>query len=65
MEGIGEKIREARRKKGLTAQQLAYRAGLSLWTIHRLETGKTQKPEAETLSRLLAILGKNLVVDES
>ena len=39
---IGRKIRENRKKLGLTQQQLANRSGISLQHVSNIETGKTQ-----------------------
>lgn len=39
---IGRKIRENRKKLGLTQQQLANRSGISLQHISNIENGKTQ-----------------------
>lgn len=39
---IGRKIRENRKKLGMTQQQLANRSGISLQHVSNIETGKTQ-----------------------
>lgn len=38
---IGEQLRTWRKLLGLTAEQVADRAGISRGTLHRLETGET------------------------
>lgn len=48
---IAKRIRELRKKKGLSQELLAENSGLSLRTIQRIENGETA-PRGETLKRL-------------
>ena len=55
-------LRDARRRSGLTQQQLAERTGTSQAAISAYEGGSKQ-PSVETLSRLLAASGARLTVE--
>jgi len=52
---VGERIRALRTARKLTQEQLAYRAGVSVGTIARIERGAT-RPTLETLERLARAL---------
>ena len=56
---IGEIIRQARKKKGLTLEQLAHQVGTDTGNLSRLERGK-QGASQELLSKLLGALGLSL-----
>ena len=55
MEGLGERVRQARRAKGLTLQQLEDASGVSksyIWRIEKSEEkGETVRPSGDTLSK--------------
>src|SRR5687767_5515311 len=55
-------IREARRRAGLSQQELAARAGTSQATLSAYENGRKQ-PTVETFDRLLAAAALRLVVE--
>lgn len=55
----GEFVRAARRRAGITQQQLAIRAGTSQAAISRLERGGPS-PSIDTLDRLLRVMGRQL-----
>ena len=57
---IGEKIKHWRQKKGLTQNQLAEKAGLTIATIGRIETGIRQGTNITTLQRMADALGISL-----
>ena len=57
---IGEKIKHWRQKKGLTQNQLAEKAGLTIATIGRIETGIRQGSNITTLQRMADALGISL-----
>ena len=57
----GELVREARKRAGLTQQQLAERAGVSKPAIARLESGRTS-PSLEQVERLMRLAGFDLIV---
>jgi transcriptional regulator with XRE-family HTH domain len=54
-EGFGDRLRELRRRGGLTQQGLARRAGLSVSTVARLEQGGLPSPA--TVAALARALG--------
>jgi DNA-binding XRE family transcriptional regulator len=54
---IGFRIRDARKKNGLTISQLAYKVGVSYITIHRMETGRVS-PSVVLLSEIAHCLGE-------
>lgn len=56
---IGERIRHKRQAKGLTAEQLAQRAGLTLGTVSRIERGANE-PTFSTLSAIAAALDTSI-----
>jgi len=57
---IGEKIKHWRQKKGLTQNQLAEKAGLTIATIGRIEAGIRQGTNITTLQRIAEALGISL-----
>ena len=59
---VGELLREARRRHGLTQKQLAIRARTSQAAISRIERGLVS-PTLETLRKLLAMMNEELVLD--
>lgn len=58
---LGAKIREVRKKRGLTLPQLAAKAGLSNGIVSKLENGKSN-PSLGTLKRLAIALQINIVI---
>ena len=59
MKLIGEQIREAREKLGLSQPEFAQKAGLSRSQLIRIEMGRTWQPRRATLTRLALALGLN------
>lgn len=59
--GIGERIREARQKKGLSVRQLATYADVDERHIRRLEAGTRRTPRFDTFLRLQKVLGPDLL----
>ena len=53
---IGEKVRETRRRKLLTQEQLADKAGVGVNTIIRIERNQVE-PHSRTIRKLAAALG--------
>ena len=51
----GERIREARKKAGMTQAQLSEQSGIAAISIHQYEAGKRQ-PQIERLLRVASIL---------
>lgn len=56
---IGEKIRNIRKGKGLSQEELAEMAGVNLRTIQRVENGETE-PRGKTLSLICDVLGVDI-----
>jgi len=56
---LGNRIREARKKLGLTIKQLAERVGVSYLTIYRVETDKVS-PSVALLSSIAEHLGHSI-----
>lgn len=50
--GVGEKIRSARKRRGITQRELSRLSGVSLSLITKLEQGEYGHPRLETLHRL-------------
>ena len=55
----GRLLRQLRRQHGLSQDQLAIRAGISLTTIRRLEGQPSAPCRCRTLGRLAAALGED------
>jgi transcriptional regulator with XRE-family HTH domain/tetratricopeptide (TPR) repeat protein len=55
--GLGEVLRQARRRAGLTQEQVAEQAGLSVRALSDLERGRTSKPHRRSVESLAAALG--------
>ncbi len=53
---IGEKLRETRKRKLLTQQQLAERSGVGIATIVRVERNQVE-PRGSTIRKLAEALG--------
>lgn len=58
-QNIGEKIRQARREKGMTQEQLAQALFVSRQTVSNWENGRTE-PDYQTLMRLSELLGLDI-----
>jgi transcriptional regulator with XRE-family HTH domain len=58
----GELVREARKRAGLTQQQLADKAGTTQSALARLESGRTS-PSLEQVQRLMRLAGFELLVE--
>ena len=54
----GQRLRQLRRQHGLSQEQLAAKAGISLATVARLERTPRTTCRTRTLSRLAAALGE-------
>lgn len=59
MKSIGEQIRQHRKIKGLTQEELAKESGLSTMSIRRYESGDRIAPQ-EALSKIAKALGVHL-----
>jgi transcriptional regulator with XRE-family HTH domain len=54
---LAENLRLARERAGLTQQQLAVAAGLSVSIVSQIEQGKTPDPRVSTVTSLARALG--------
>lgn len=54
---LSERIRSERKAQGLSPEGLAFRAGVSLKTIERIETGVITSPRRATLKVIVDALG--------
>lgn len=54
--GVGDKLRSARKRRGLTQRELSRLSGVSLSLITKLEQGEYGQPRLETLHRLATAL---------
>lgn len=59
---VGASLRDARKRAGLTQEELATRAGTSQASVSAYESGR-KAPSVETLSRMLAATGSRLAVE--
>ena len=56
----GQRLRELRRQRGLSQEELADQAGISVTTVARLEQGQPNAPcRGRTLGRLARALGEH------
>ena len=60
MDGIGERIRQRRIEKGISAAELARRAGVSKGYLSEIETGQAPRPSGDVLYRLATALGTTM-----
>lgn len=61
---LGERVRHLREERGLSQRELAEKIGSTQPAIARLEAGGVA-PSIQTLERIAAALGRELVVDFS
>ena len=61
---IGEAVRAARRRAGLSQRELAVRTGLPQSTVGRIESGFVD-PRSSTVVKLLAACGEELALTRS
>jgi transcriptional regulator with XRE-family HTH domain len=54
---IGKNLREVRERQGLMVSEVARRASLTVSGVTSIETGRVQRPAAETVVRLARALG--------
>jgi len=59
---LGEKIRELRKKRGLSGAELAMRVKCSVSTLHGIETGENANPSFRVICDISDAL--NISVDE-
>jgi transcriptional regulator with XRE-family HTH domain len=59
---IGRRIKECREAAGMTQQELAVRAGISLSNLAQIEQGQKADPRLSTLVAVADVLGVSLDV---
>lgn len=63
MSSFGERLRKERERAGLTQNELANRAGVSIRTITRLEASEEAMGQAGTIERIEQALGAPLTIE--
>lgn len=58
--GLGQRLQDARKKAGLTQQELCQKAGLSYSTLAKIERGAIKAPSIFTIQSVAAALGSDL-----
>lgn len=58
--GLGRQLQDARKKAGLTQQELCHQAGLSYSTLAKIERGAIKAPSIFTIQSIAAALGLSL-----
>ena len=61
---IGQALKAARQKAGLTQSELAHPLGMSRATISAIESGRCEEIGATKLAALLDLVGLELIVTE-
>ena len=54
---IGENIKKARAKLGLTQNDLAKKADVKYTTLTKVESGVVNKPSVQTMAKIAKVLG--------
>ena len=62
LRGVGDRLKAARRARGLTQSDAAERAGLGRNTLYRAEQG--DNPTLQTVVRLLRVYGRLEALDD-
>ena len=62
LEELGNKIKNLRKERKLTQEELAKKTGISRTTLSRIENGFFYKISVTTLEKLLAVLGYTLEI---
>jgi len=60
MATIGENIKKARAKLGLTQDDLAKKADIKYTTLTKVESGVVNKPSVQTMAEIAKALGVNI-----
>lgn len=58
--GLGKRLQQVRREKGLTQQELCQRANLSYSTLAKIERGAIKSPSIFTIQSIAVVLGVTL-----
>lgn len=57
---LSDELRRLRLKAGLSQEQLAYKAGVTVGVVTKLERGSVDDPQWSTIRKIARILGANL-----
>src|SRR5688572_3834321 len=57
LEALGQRLKRLRTTTGLSQQAVAAKAGISYFTLAKIEQGATKAPSATVLYKLSAVLG--------
>jgi transcriptional regulator with XRE-family HTH domain len=57
---LGDRVRQRREERGISAAELARRANVSKGYLSEIEAGKTPRPSADVLYRLATALGTSI-----
>lgn len=60
---IGERIREIRKRKGITLLDIEVKTGIGNGYLSRLERGQ-YSPSIDTLERICAVIGAEIKIEE-
>jgi len=60
MATIGENIKRARNKLGLTQDDLAKKADIKYTTLTKVESGTVNKPSVQTMAKIAKVLGVSI-----
>lgn len=58
--GLEERIKELKKQKNMTSEELAKQSGVPLGTLNKILNGTTKDPKVETLKALCPVLGCTL-----
>lgn len=58
--GLGLRLQDARRRAGLTQQELCQKSGLSYSTLAKIERGAIKSPSIFTIQHIAAVLGTSI-----
>ena len=61
MDDLGKKLRELRKEKGMSLEDLSRASGVTLNHVGRIERGETTNIQLHTLKKILDALEVNLV----
>lgn len=58
--GVGSRLADSRRGRGISGQELAVRSGLSIDTVRSIEAGRIPNPGIVTMAKLAIVLEASL-----
>ncbi len=60
LSGLGDNIRGARTKQGISAEELSRRSGINMRTIYQIENSEQENPRLTTIQKIAEGLGVGL-----